>query len=96
LAVKTFSGFMFLFALGMLANAFSNRWAFDPVKTGTTWVALDVLIAFVLAAVSYFAYVASERAELARSIGMHRLEMEHLERIRETREADAEGRPDDA
>lgn len=87
---------MFLFALGMLANAVSNRWAFDLAKTGTTWVVLDLLIAFVLAAVSYFAYVASERAELARSIGMHRLEMEHLERLRATREAAAEDRPDDA
>ncbi|MGB1582464.1 MAG: hypothetical protein ACPHCI_01610 [Solirubrobacterales bacterium] len=95
--MKAFSGFMALFALSMLANAALGRWAFVPTETGTKWVILDIVIAILFAAVSYFAYVSAERAEFMRSIGTQeilRSEEERRSRLEETTEPTPEDRLD--
>lgn len=78
--MKVFSGFMFLFALSMFANAISNRWAFVPTETGTKWVILDIVIGLLFAALSYFTWAAATRRELLRDMELY--EMERLERER--------------
>lgn len=43
--VKGLSGFLFLLAISMVANALTGKWAFDRTQEGGKWVALDLLIA---------------------------------------------------
>lgn len=81
--MKFFSGLMFLLALGMFANAISNRWAFEPTETGTKWVILDVVIGLLFAALSYFAYVSATRAEMIRSMGIAAIERQARQRAEE-------------
>jgi len=36
---------LFIFAIGMIANAIAGRWAFNFSDRGGSWVVLDLLVA---------------------------------------------------
>lgn len=51
--MKVFSVFLCLFAVSMLADAATGRWAFDLSVSGPGWVILDIVIAAACAVAAY-------------------------------------------
>lgn|GEM_PF-5958107 len=43
--MKGLAGLLFIFAIGMIANAIAGRWAFNFSDRGGSWVVLDLLVA---------------------------------------------------